>query len=514
MNSKNHFLRSFGAAFRGGIILLLVLSVFTATPARAEGGPDLIIIKSHTGGNFVPLETGRTYTLTVTNMGEDDTVGDVTVVDAPLSNELTVTNISGDGWNCSAPGTPFTCTHSDILSNGESYPPITVTVNVLVGAKDPQDNQATVSGGGEPAGDATLNNSTSYDIPVDATSDLIVLNYEIRDLTHAVITSPAPDENFYINVNVKNQGGALTESVVWAYVFVDVDPETLILEFGCVDLDVLSAREDYFFKKDLNDTLGAGLSAGIEIEIEGGLPAGDHQLYAYVDANCINNESIEDNNGYSVIPVEVTPPTASCTPPVGGPQVFQDVPTDFWARDYIEAMYYCGYTAGCSTSGPLMFCPDMTMNRAQSSVFLLRSRFGGRYIPPAPPYTTFKDDFSPGTWAQPWAQGLYNAGMTAGCASGSFKLFCPWDPATQAQLAVFGMRMKFGDTLPLPIATGTVFADMPITHWATGWAEQAYANGLILPCGSQNGQPLFCPDNVVSRASASYTIVKAKNLLP
>jgi hypothetical protein len=194
--------------------------------------------------------------------------------------------------------------------------------------------------------------------------------------------------------------------------------------------------------------------------------------------------------------------------------VFADVPASHWAREYIEAMYLNGYTAGCSVSGPLLFCPEMIMNRAQSAVFLLRGEFGVNYVYPPPPYPTFQDNFSSGPWAQPWAQGLYNAGMTAGCSLSGPLLFCPWDNTTRAQLAVFGLRMKFGDSYPLPPATGTVFADMPAGHWATGWAEQAYANGLIPACGTQGGKPMFCPDSLVTRASASYTIVKAKGLLP
>ena len=99
MNSKNHFLRSLGLAFRGVFIFLFAMSVFSATPTRAAGGPDLVVSKSYTGGNFVPLENGRTYTITVTNQGDDDTDGTtVTVVDAlPPATEMTVTAISGSG---------------------------------------------------------------------------------------------------------------------------------------------------------------------------------------------------------------------------------------------------------------------------------------------------------------------------------------------------------------------------------------------------------------------------------
>ncbi len=161
-----------------------------------------------------------------------------------------------------------------------------------------------------------------------------------------------------------------------------------------------------------------------------------------------------------------------------------------------------------------MFCPDMTMNRAQAAVFLLRGEYGASYMYPPPPYLTFQDDFSSGPWAQPWVQGLYNAGMTAGCSSNPM-LFCAWDQTTRLQLAVFGLRLKYGTSYPVPVGTGTVFADMTDpTFWGNGWAEAAYSEGLIQACGTQDGRPLFCPTNVVDRATASYTIVKAKSLLP
>lgn len=573
MNSKNH-LRSFGAAFRGVFIFLLVVSVFSApTPTRAAGGQDLIVTKSPVGGNFIPLENGRAYTITVRNQGSEDTDGsDVIVVDSLNSlparpdgaPELVATNISGDGWTCTLATLTCNRTTPAPLLAGDSYPPITVTVNVLLEARNPLNNKATVSGGGElPA--FTSNNESVETIPVDAKADLVILSYEIRDLaTHAVITSPAADQAFYIRVKVKNQGGAGTASVFYTGAYLDNKPNygdevpfgtvTKWSDFyssqglggnntGClyydpaplIDESVTSIDPNWgnYTRANLNSALDPGTTEDVDIKFEypqaqysdpaytnlnirSGLKAGTYTINLFADPTCQvveMNEGKTSNNVYGPINLTVTG-EVGCNPPVGGAQVFEDVPLDYWARDYIEAMYYCGYTAGCSTSGPLLFCPDTVMNRAQSAVFLLRSRYGGSYTPPAPPYTTFSDNFSPGPWAEPWAQGLYNAGMTAGCATTPFLIFCPWEPATQAQLAVFGMRMKFGDALPLPTPTGTVFADMPISHWATGWAEQAYANDLILPCGTQGGLPLFCPDSLVSRASASYTIVKAKNLLP
>ncbi len=88
--------------------------------------PDLTIRKSHSG-NFRQGDTGNTYTLTVTNAGPGPTTGAVTVSDM-LPAGLTATAISGPGWSCTL--TPLTCTRSDALASGASYPVITVTVNV------------------------------------------------------------------------------------------------------------------------------------------------------------------------------------------------------------------------------------------------------------------------------------------------------------------------------------------------------------------------------------------------
>ncbi len=61
----------------------------------------------------------RTYTLSVTNNGPDSSTGLVTVTDT-LPAGLTATAINGTGWNCVL-GT-LTCTRSDSLANGASYP--------------------------------------------------------------------------------------------------------------------------------------------------------------------------------------------------------------------------------------------------------------------------------------------------------------------------------------------------------------------------------------------------------
>jgi CSLREA domain-containing protein/uncharacterized repeat protein (TIGR01451 family) len=107
--------------------------------------PDLTIAKTHTG-NFLPGQTGATYTITVSNVGGGATVGTVTVVDT-LPAGLTATAISGTGWACTL--NTRTCTRADVLNAGASYPSITLTVNVASNVPPNVVNTATVSGGGE-----------------------------------------------------------------------------------------------------------------------------------------------------------------------------------------------------------------------------------------------------------------------------------------------------------------------------------------------------------------------------
>ena len=106
---------------------------------------DLTIAKSHSG-SFVPGRTGAAYTITVTNLGPGSTTGTVTVTDT-LPAGVTATAIAGPGWTCVL--ATLTCTRSDVLAAGASYPPITLTVNISLAATGILVDRVAVSGGGE-----------------------------------------------------------------------------------------------------------------------------------------------------------------------------------------------------------------------------------------------------------------------------------------------------------------------------------------------------------------------------
>jgi uncharacterized repeat protein (TIGR01451 family) len=171
--------------------------------------PALAITKTHSG-NFHRGQTGAVYTVTVSNTGNGPTSGTVTVTDnAPVG--LTNVAMSGTGWTCPTPGA--TCTRSDALAPGASYPDLTVTVDVAPDAPVPTlTNQATASGGGSPA--VTANDPTTIDYPLLAILKSHVGNF-VQGQQGAVYT-----------LRVQNQGFGPTFGTVTA---TEVTPSGLTL---------------------------------------------------------------------------------------------------------------------------------------------------------------------------------------------------------------------------------------------------------------------------------------------
>ncbi|MBZ5724083.1 MAG: FG-GAP-like repeat-containing protein [Acidobacteriia bacterium] len=147
----------------------------------------LSIAKTH-AGNFTAGQAGATYTVNVSNgAAAGSTSGTVTVTETVPSG-LALVSMAGTGWTCPASGT--TCTRSDVLAPGSSYPAITVTVNVAANAPSQVTNQVSVSGGGSAslsASDVTnITNITSRvagDFDGDGHLDLVWQNDATRELT-------------------------------------------------------------------------------------------------------------------------------------------------------------------------------------------------------------------------------------------------------------------------------------------------------------------------------------------
>ena len=183
--------------------------------------------------------------------------------------------------------------------------------------------------------------------------------------------------------------------------------------------------------------------------------------------------------------------------------VFDDVSSDFWAADYISSLLNSGITGGCSIT-PFNYCPGITVTRDQMAVFLLRGEHGSAYTPPPATGTMFSD--VPSThWAAAWIEQLANEGITGGCGPSAY---CPSTPVTRDQMAVFLLRGEHGGSYTPPPATGTMFADVPSTHWAAAWIEQLANEGITGGCGSGN----YCPATPVTRDQMAVFLVRAFNL--
>ena len=195
-------------------------------------------------------------------------------------------------------------------------------------------------------------------------------------------------------------------------------------------------------------------------------------------------------------------PSASYTNPS-----FEDVPPDHWAYEYIEILYKNGYVSGCS-SVPLLYCPEATMTRAESAVFLERGIHGAGFTPSDPTQVIFAD-VPLGEWFSKWASALWVDALTSGCGTDPL-MYCPLQEHTLAEGTVFYLRMLHGKDFVPPDPTG-IFIDVPIDKWYARWVEAAYTAEILLPC-STDTELRACPEEPLTRAMGAYMMVKAKGL--
>ena len=126
-------------------------------------------------------------------------------------------------------------------------------------------------------------------------------------------------------------------------------------------------------------------------------------------------------------------------PPPATGTVFADVPASHPAASWIEQLFAEGITAGCGGGN---YCPNASVRRDQMAVFLLRTREGAGYTPP--PCTGMFTDVPCSNFFAPWVEELARRNTTAGCGPSTY---CPADPVTREQMAVFITRIF---ALPTP----------------------------------------------------------------
>jgi CSLREA domain-containing protein len=192
--------------------------------------------------------------------------------------------------------------------------------------------------------------------------------------------------------------------------------------------------------------------------------------------------------------------------------IFADVPLNHWAYDYIISLYDDGYIAGCATDPERLFCPQNVMNRAESSVFVVRGTHPDQpgYLP-ATPTTQYFDDVPIGQqeeWFSKWVGELFEQGFTAGCSEDP-PLFCPLNTHSRAEATVFYLRMLNGADFTPAEPTSQTFNDVTLDKWYAPWVQAAYEANLIQPCQTDMDNMLFRPEYDLTRAEAACMMFQA-----
>jgi S-layer homology domain len=155
---------------------------------------------------------------------------------------------------------------------------------------------------------------------------------------------------------------------------------------------------------------------------------------------------------------------------------------------FIETLLHNGATGGCTATE---YCPTALTTRDIMAGFVLVAKEGAGYVPPAcatPPI--FADVPGNNPFCR-FVEELFRRGVVAGCAPNAY---CPADPATREQMAVFVLRTLDGGLNP-PACTTPMFADVPASSPFCRWIEELARRGVVNGCAPT----LYCPTGPVTR---------------
>ncbi len=100
-----------------------------------------------------------------------------------------------------------------------------------------------------------------------------------------------------------------------------------------------------------------------------------------------------------------------------------------------------------------------------------------------------------------YVQTIFQLGITSGCAGGNY---CPSNPVTRAQMAVFLLKALEGASYVPPACTVATFTDVPCSNPFAPWIYELAARNITGGCGGSN----FCPGNTVTRKQMAPFLMK------
>jgi|GEM_PF-1802443 len=111
-------------------------------------------------------------------------------------------------------------------------------------------------------------------------------------------------------------------------------------------------------------------------------------------------------------------------------------------------------------------------------------------------------DVPPSYWAASYIDRLSASAITSGCG---FENYCPEQPVTRAQMAVFLERGIHGSSFD-PGLPAITFTDTT-TNWARYWIEALRTDGITSGCGLNT----YCPETVVTRDQMAVFLLRAEH---
>jgi serine protease AprX len=175
---------------------------------------------------------------------------------------------------------------------------------------------------------------------------------------------------------------------------------------------------------------------------------------------------------------------------------FLDVPPAHPFHAHVNTLARNQVTGGCGGGN---YCVDASVTREQMAVFLLLSKEGSTYSPPACTTPTFADVPCGSPFAK-WVNELARRGVTSGCGGGNY---CPGAAVTREQMSVFLLLTKEGAGYNPPACVTPLFTDVPCSSPFAKWINELSRRGTTGGCGGGN----FCPASPNTRGQMAVFLV-------
>jgi len=180
-------------------------------------------------------------------------------------------------------------------------------------------------------------------------------------------------------------------------------------------------------------------------------------------------------------------------------QVFIDVPSTYWAYNYIIAIYNAGITKGCVQDDPntpeneRKYCPEDNVTRGQMAAFIIRAKYGENFSYTSTPY--FSDVPSTHVFFK-YVQKLKDDNITV--VSGIYGVD---NEVTRGQMAAFIIRAKYGENFSY--TSTPYFSDVPSNHTFFKYVQKLKDDKITVVSGT------YGVDNIMTRAQMAACIARA-----